>query len=63
MPLQSFKGDFSGIGDSTETPRMSHWMFSDTFSINKHRGVGYSRGDSKHHHKLQTAQRQKTRVT
>ena len=31
MPLHSFKGDLSGIGDSTETSLMSHWIISDTF--------------------------------
>lgn len=65
MPLRSFKGDFSGVGDGIETLLMSRWMFSDTFSIGKHRGLGYSHGNSKHHHKLKThgARRQKTRVT
>lgn len=44
---------------------MSRWIFSDTFSIGKHRGVGYSHGNSKDHHKLKThgAQRQTTRAT
>lgn len=61
MPLQSFKGDFAGIGDSIETLLMSHWIFSATFPIDKHRGEGYSHGNSKHHRKLKThgARRQK----
>lgn len=54
MPLHFFKGEFSGIRDSIETLLMSRWIFSDTFSIDKHRGVGYSHGKSKHHHKLKT---------
>lgn len=59
--LACFKVDFSGIRGSTETGLMSHCILSDTFSIDKLRGVG----KSKHHHKHKThgGQRQKSRVT
>lgn len=65
MPLRSFKAEFSGVGHSVATPLMSHWIFSDTFSIDKHSGVGYSNGKPNHRHKLKThgARRPGMRVT
>lgn len=62
-PLHFFKWVFSGTGDSTATLLISHWISSDTFSID--RGVGYSHGKSRHQHKLKThgSRRQEMRVT
>lgn len=58
-----FKWVFSGTGDSTATLLMSHWISSDTFSIN--RELGYSHGKSRHQQKLKThgSRRQEMRVT
>lgn len=38
MPLRSFKGDFSGIGDSTETPLMSCWILWHVLNRQTQRG-------------------------
>lgn len=62
-PLHFFKRVFPGTGDSTAPLLISHWISSDTFSID--RELGYSHGKSRHQHKLKThgSRRQEMRLT